>query len=172
MSRADRWLRLLSGALAGIGSLVLVYLMVATSVDVILRSATGRGLRGVVEYSELLLAVLVFLGLGHAQRTDAHIAIDVLVRRLPRLTERIVTTAGLVITILVLLFLAYATASSAIASFQEGERHYGVTAAPMWPARAAIPLGFTVMALECLIQAMSKWVVPAQTPLQQPVAQT
>lgn len=143
--------------LATVGSLVLVYLMIATSLDVILRNATGRGLRGVVEYSELLMAALVFLGLGQAQRTDAHIAVDVLVHRLPRPASRAVTTLGLLITVLVLLFLAYATANSALESFQAGEHHYGVAAAPMWPARAVIPLGFGVMALECLMQAIKLW---------------
>jgi len=157
LDRADRWLRTLSGALAAVGSLVLVYLMVGTSLDVILRNASGRGLHGVVEYSEIFMAALVFLGLGQAQRTDAHIAVDVFVRRLPRPGGRVVTTLGLVVTVLVLLFLTYATANSAMESFQAGERHYGVAGVPMWPARAAIPVGLAVMALECLLQAVRHW---------------
>ncbi len=171
VTRVDRWLKVLSAALAAVGALVLVYLMVATSVDVFLRNTTGRGLHGVVEYSEILMAALVFLGLGQAQRTDAHIAVDIVVRRLPRPAERVVTTAGLVVTVVVLLFLAYATANSAVESFQAGERHYGVAAVPMWPARASIPLGLTVMALEGVVQAIRQWTAPAEVPRHQPVAQ-
>lgn len=163
VDRVDRWLKVLSAVLAAVGSLVLVYLMIGTSADVILRNTTGRGLHGVVEYSEIFMAALVFLGLGQAQRTDTHIAVDVVVRRLPGAGGRVVTTLGLLITVGVLAFLAYATANSAVESFQAGERHYGVAGVPMWPARACIPVGLAVMALECLLQAVRHWTGPAGT---------
>lgn len=156
-ARIDKWLRILSGTLAGGGALVLGYLMLATSLDVIMRTSTGRGFQGVVEYSELVMAALVFLGLGQAQRTDSHIAVDVVVRRLPRSAERAVVSFGMVLSAALLISLTNYTALSAIESFEAGERHYGIASAPMWPARAAIPIGLGVMALECLIQAWSRW---------------
>lgn len=164
MARADRWLGALSRALAGVGSVVLLYLMLATSLDVLLRNTTGRGLQGVVEYSEIVMAALVFLGLGQAQRTDAHIAVDVLVRRLPTTLGRVLTTLGLVLSVLLLVFLAYHTAVAAVDSFQAGERHYGIASVPLWPARAAIPIGLAVMALECALQALRHWAGRSRAP--------
>lgn len=161
MTRVDRGLRTLSGILAGVGALVLGYLMLATSLDVIMRTSTGRGVHGVVEYSEIVMAALVFLGLGQAQRTDSHIAVDVVVRRLRPAMERVVVTLGLVLSVMLLLFLAYHTALSAVESFQAGERHYGIASVPLWPARAAIPVGLGVMALECAVQALGRWITPS-----------
>lgn len=170
MKLADRVLKGLSATLAVLGTLVVVFLMFATSIDVLRRAITGRGVVGVVEYSEIMMAALVFFGLAYAQRTDQHISVDLVVRRFPPVIRRAVLAFALLFTCAVLGWIAYHTFDSALDSFLRGEIHFGIASVPIWPARAVIPLGLTVMALECLRQLFELLAVPVgASPLEQSI---
>ncbi|MGY1915588.1 TRAP transporter small permease [Blastococcus sp. HT6-30] len=145
-----------------IAALLIVGIMISTALDVLVRQITGSSIPGVVEYSEVLLAGLVFLGLAYAQRTGAHIGVDLVTERLPTRTAHVVRAVGLVVAIAVLLWMTYETAVVAVNSFQVGEFRFGLVPVPIWPIRIVIPLGLVALILELALSTYDE-IVGART---------
>lgn len=86
----ERIVRRLSAAAGGAGMVCLLPLMVLTGVDVAGRTLFGRPLPGVFEISEFLLAACVLLGAAHTHQEKGHVAVGLLLSRLPpRLREAV-----------------------------------------------------------------------------------
>lgn len=145
-----------------IAALLIVGIMISTALDVLVRQITGSSIPGVVEYSEVLLAGLVFLGLAYAQRTGAHIGVDLVTERMPARVAHVVRAFGLVVAIGVLLWMTYETALVAINSFQVGEFRFGLVPVPIWPIRIVIPLGLVALILELALSTYDE-IVGART---------
>ncbi|SEK20041.1 TRAP-type mannitol/chloroaromatic compound transport system, small permease component [Blastococcus sp. DSM 46786] len=164
--RADGTVRKVIHAIATtfgvIAALLIVGIMISTALDVLVRQVTGSSIPGVVEYSEVLLAGLVFLGLAYAQRTGAHIGVDLVTERLPARVAHVVRAIGLFVAIAVLLWMTYETAIVAINSFQVGEFRFGLVPVPIWPIRIVIPLGLVALVLELALSTYDE-IVGART---------
>ncbi|WP_166532108.1 TRAP transporter small permease subunit [Blastococcus xanthinilyticus] len=143
-----RAIHALATAFGVLAALLIVGIMLSTALDVLVRQLTGSSIPGVVEYSEVLLAGLVFLGLAYAQRTGAHIGVDLVTERLPVRTAHVVRAIGLVVVLAVLLWTTYETTVVAIRSFEVGEFRFGLVPVPIWPVRMVIPLGLVALVLE------------------------
>lgn len=136
--------------LAALASGCIAVLMLLTVVDVIRRNLTGRALPGTVEYSELLMVALVFLGLATAQRRKDHVAVNIVTSRLPPRTSRIIQLVGYSVVLLFIVWMAWETAAEAVKSLVRGEVRIGLQSVVVWPARVAIPLGLTALTLQLL----------------------
>ena len=88
------WIDRANRVLTVIASSVIAFMCVSSLAD-----AVGRSLRhpifGLFELNELLLVAVVFLGLGAAQWTGSHIAVDVVSRSLPRRVRLVFETVTL-----------------------------------------------------------------------------
>lgn len=122
--------------------------MVSTAADVTSRQLTGSSIPGVVEYSEVLMVGLIFLGLAYAQRVGAHIGVDLVTERMPVRVAHAVRTVGLVIAIGIVAIMAWETLEVALRSFESREFRFGLVQVPIWPARLMIPLGLGALLLE------------------------
>jgi TRAP-type C4-dicarboxylate transport system permease small subunit len=145
-----------------IAALLIVGIMFSTAADVLSRQLTGSSIPGVVEYSEVLLAGLVFLGLAYAQRTGAHIGVDLFTDRMRPRVGHVVRAVGLVIAIAMLLWMTYETTVVAIRSFEVGEFRFGLVPVPIWPVRMVIPLGLVALLLELALTTYDE-IVGART---------
>src|SRR5215510_15772282 len=87
--------------LARIASVALALIAVVTFCDVIARKVFNSGFTFTVEMTEMLMAVIVFLGVGLVTHQRGHIVVDVLTLRL---SERARVWLGLVTNILSLGF--------------------------------------------------------------------
>lgn len=134
-----------------ISALCVVALMLTTTADVLRRTATGRALPGSVEYGELLMVGMVFLGLAYAQHQKEHVSVSVLTSRLPVRSAMVVRTTGMLTMVGFLLWLSVAAYGEAMRSLASGEYRFGLLQVPMWPARLVIPVGVALLALETLI---------------------
>ena len=160
---ADRWIGWVSRAMAATCGAAIALLMVMTCVDVARRFLTGRSIPGVIEYSEVLLAGVVFLGMGMAQRLGAHVRMEALVARLrPRARAWVEAIAAFFCAALVVA-LTSSTAEAAAASIAAGEFRHGLAEVPIWPAKLVIPIGLAVFALE-LIRSGVRSVAAATAP--------
>lgn len=130
--------------IAGVGIAVL---MLATALDVGSRIITGRSVPGVIEVTEVVLVISVYFALLTAGRDGQHIRVRLLTDRLVPPVRRVVRSLGLAISILIVGWLTWATASKAIDSVISGEYRIGLAHVPIWPARVAIPLGLLLLAL-------------------------
>ena len=59
-----------------LGAVALALMMLATTLDVVLRAVANRPIRGVVDLVELMVLLVVFLGLPEAFRRDEQITVD------------------------------------------------------------------------------------------------
>jgi TRAP-type C4-dicarboxylate transport system permease small subunit len=76
------WERRADAALGIAASAILFGMMTLTFVDVILRYAFNRPLRGGFEVTELMLLVLIFAGLPLVTHANEHVTMDLIDRRL------------------------------------------------------------------------------------------
>lgn len=137
--------------IAIISALCVVAIALSITLDVALRSFRGAGIKGVVEYTEILLTALVFLALADSERTRSHIKL-VLVTGLvrPRLAGLMRLTGG-VVTLVLVAAMAWFAFDRLLISLETHEFRYGLLRVPTWPARLAIFIGFLILALECLV---------------------
>lgn len=141
-----------SGFIAGA---CILLLMVGVIADIAVRTLAGHALRGVVDYSETGIVLCAFVALGFAQRDHAHVAVDTLVENLPRPGVLFCTWLVVVITVPLLVWLVVETAQLAQHSYQTGEYRFGLSRVQLWPARAMLPIGLGLWAMEILRQAVN-----------------
>lgn len=141
----------MSTAFGVLAAVLIMAIMFSTAADVTARQVTGSSIAGVVEYSEVLMVGLIFLGLAYAQRTGAHIGVDLVTERLPARVAHGVRSVGLVIAMVVITIMAWQTLEVALRSVQSGEYRFGLVQVPIWPARLLIPIGLTALLLELAV---------------------
>lgn len=141
-------------ALAVLAATCLGVLMMLTVADVTRRNITGRALPGTVEYSELLMVALVFLGLAAAQRRKEHVAVNLLTSRLPVHVSRLVRIAGLVVVLLFIGWMTWKTGQEAHRSLSRNEVRIGLQSVQVWPARLAMPVGLAALFLQVVADVL------------------
>ncbi len=154
MNRAVTLVRRLSRWFAVAAAALIMVAMALTCVDVVSRTVTGKSVPGLLEMSEIVLVLLVYLGIAHAQQTKTHVAVNLVTSRLPWPFARAVIVGGLVVVELILVWAVYATSVFAVEAVQSSEARYGITAVPIWPARIVLPLGLFLLLLELAIDTV------------------
>jgi TRAP-type C4-dicarboxylate transport system permease small subunit len=148
LGRLDAALGRISTVAADLSAVGILLLMVATIVDVGLRIAGPWGVPGIVEYSEVVLVAIVFLGMGSAQRLGQHVATTVFTDRLPDRWERVCRVSSLALGLMLIGAMTYWSVVRAIGSVGVGEARFGVMHVPIWPARIALALGLVLLSVE------------------------
>lgn len=144
MKILDTLSRSISTVTAVIATLCTLALAITISLDVVMRFASGRSLPGLVEASETLLVMMVFLGLAYCAYTGSHITMDLVTSALPPRTAALLRSIGDLAVIVLLLWMLFATGTRAVSSFATGEFKFGLVEWPLWPARGAIALGIAI----------------------------
>jgi len=150
----DRAVRVLEPVMRAIAAIGILVLMLMTIANIALRT-TGRGITGVIEITEVLLVVIVFLGMTTAGRDGQHIRASLLTDRLPGEGSRGVRISAAVISLGILAWMISATTIRAIASVHAGEFRFGLVPVPIWPARVVIPIGLAALAVVVVLQLVS-----------------
>jgi len=145
-----------SGGLAILGVVSVFIMMFGVSVDVILRLLVSKPIPGVTEFSELLMAVIVFLGLAFTQIHNRHVKVELLTLRLsPRHQEVLGLVTAIIALGLMILFVMY-TGRAAIESIQVQEFRYGLIRFPIWPSRLALPIGGFVLCVYLAVDLLRR----------------
>lgn len=142
----------LTQAMAFLAVFCIVAMLIAIVADVTRRSLAGKAVPGVVELGEVAMVVIVFLGLGFAERRGAHVAMTLVVRKLAPRTAAIVNGLGLLLVVVVVGWMVWVTADRALDSFAVKEYRFGLVRVPVWPARIAIAVGLAVYFLELVFR--------------------
>ena len=139
------------GALAGIGTILLIFSVVP---DLLARGLFGTAIYGMAETSTMLLVFVVFLALPAAQLRKEHFYVAILDAKLPPAALRIVMLLRYVVSAIVTGIFAWYSITSAWEATLRLEQSYAVIAFPVWPARIAVACGFTLMTLQLVIDAV------------------
>lgn len=141
----------LSTAMAVVSASSILLIMVTMLVDILSRVARGEAIPGAYALVEALLVVGAFFALGVAEWGGDNVRVTLFLRYLPQKVRNKVKLVGTAISILIVLWLFWATSSEAWSSYQMREVDMGVVAFHVWPVRIALAIGTLVLVI-ALIQ--------------------
>ncbi len=145
--RLERFHRVLSYlAAAGMFAMMLPIVF-----DVCGRLLFNAPLRGAFEFTGLVMAFVIYLGIPYAQTERTHVRVSFLVDRMSLSGQRWVCALVHLFSVLVTSIVLYATATQAFYSVKVGEYMYGSTRFPMWPSRLLVAFGLLFLGLQFLV---------------------
>jgi TRAP-type C4-dicarboxylate transport system permease small subunit len=122
-----------------------------TAADVVKRLLTGWPIGGVMQLSECLMVVMVFLGIAYAQAHRRHIRVTILLSRLNPRTVVVLDILSCIVQVVVLSFLAWKTLEEGLWSCSILEYRVGDIRLPIYWARMLIPIGTVALIGQLLI---------------------
>ena len=150
----------ISSVLNAVGTGVLSVLMLLTCADVFLRYFLNRPIPGVFELTELAMVVVVFFGLAYTASKNSHIAVDLVVARLPQRWQGAIDFITGVISLGVIALIIWQSALFA----QEALAYHEVSDIldiPTFYFKFLVPLGASVLFLQLvasLFESLSRMV--------------
>jgi len=155
---AARWigpaLRAVEQVLLAGSALVILFEMLLVGAEVLMRYVFNSPIPGQLEGSELLMPVIVFFAISYTQATHGHVGMDLMLDALPPRRRRYASMAALVVSVFLCSVIAYFSFKNALQLW----RYHDVTMSPpyfpTWPAAAAVPLGYALVALRMFVQVL------------------
>ncbi len=142
-----RILRLITRYMAYGSAVALFFLTMLTVVHVMGRSFFNSPVRGTIEISTFVLLIIVTLGWCSAALAQGHIKVDLLVDRLPKRAQFIITNITLILSFVIL---AFATWASGIAAMGDA-RYTSVLKIPDIPFKWVMTVGFGMFCICTLV---------------------
>ena len=159
LRRLDRLVGFLEVVLNTIGGAVLVVFAFLVLFDVIARYLFNYSIPGIYELMQLGLVIIVYFGIAYAQQKGDHVRIELFSNEnFPRM-ERVVRIVGDLAGIAICTIIAWRSGQNAYDAWLTGDAMSGLIAWRTWPAMAAVPLGFGLLALRIAIDLIewSTW---------------
>ena len=144
--RVAAWL-----AAAGVGALMLAIAVVMA--DIVTRKGLGFSIRGTIDLTQLAQIACAFLALPLVFLRESHVSVDAFTDRLPRVLRRFVHRIAAVITLALMLAIAWYSFLQAGIQVGQGDKSVtlGIPILAYWlPA-------LTGMALSCAAAAVVIW---------------
>jgi TRAP-type C4-dicarboxylate transport system permease small subunit len=143
----DRFLRLL----AYTAGAIMLLLMAFTVVDVVLRYLFNAPLKSVYEFTEFVMAAIVFLGIAYTGWIGGHIAVDMFAKWLDQPRWRWITALLAFISAALFATIAYRATLETIATIDQVSNRL---AWPHYPFRFTVALGCGLFAVVLAIQGL------------------
>ncbi len=147
----------LTQLLSVFAGIFMVIVMLLMTLDVTLRNTSGRPLSGLVDWTELLLVLMVFFGIAEAQRTGEHVAIEVIADMFPRWLRSVSYLIGGTVALLIVLPMVYANTRNAVGSYAIREFRRGLAEVPIWPGRIVLAAGLMLFALQIVATSVHRF---------------
>lgn len=147
-----RFVQLTQG-LAAVSSVIFAFLAIGTLTDVIGRTVFDNPLPGVVDLAALCLVLSVFLSLGQAEVTEAHVRMKLVTVRLKPRWQRNLQTFAMLISAAFLGLMVWGSYLRLIRSYNSREELFGTIPLLIWPFRFVIVAGVFILACACLLKA-------------------
>jgi len=141
----------LSKGSAYLAGLILVSLVLLILTEIFLRSFFDISTMIADEYSGYLYLASIFLALGYAFSSDAHIRINIVTSRLSKKTNKKIDILAAIITLGVLSFALYRTILFTYDSYELEMLSENVSETPLYLTQLAMPIGITVFMLAVVV---------------------
>jgi TRAP-type C4-dicarboxylate transport system permease small subunit len=143
----DRLLRLL----ALVSGVLILVLMAFTVLDVFLRYVFNAPFKSVYEFTEFVMAAIVFLGMAYTGWVGGHISVDVFAKWLDRPALRFLTTIIAFAGAALFALIAY---RAALETFDTIDQVSNRLAWPHFPFRFTVVIGSALLAAVLVIQGV------------------
>jgi len=140
-----------------LSGLLIFFMTVTVSADVILRNLKWANLPWVVEISEYILFIATFLAAPWVMHKDGHTRVDLLIRMLPLSAGTITRTIADGVALAVCLFLLYYGARTALEALRLNSQIFKQLVIPEWWLYAIIPVTGTLLTIEFLIRILGRF---------------
>jgi C4-dicarboxylate transporter DctQ subunit len=131
-----------------IGSLLAV-MVIITCLQVVLRYVFDSGIVWGLEATSYAFLWMVLLGLSYGVRTNSHIAVDLLLTRLPGKSRRLVLLLSVTLGLIYTLTMLYGTTIYVECLYQLDIDAQNIPL-PKWLLSSGLPLGFLLLFLRLL----------------------
>lgn len=157
LSRIDRGLYRIEAVFGVIAGLAVLLLMFLAVVSVGGRNFFNAPLPGYVDWIQMAMPLIAFLGISYAQRDGGHIRMDILIGRLKGRALWAAEFLTTLATLILMALLVWGSWSHFQRSFDWGAPMWSRDstidiALPLWPAKILVPIAFSIMVLRLLLQ--------------------
>lgn len=161
MQKLQKMESCLANVMGIISAAALIFMMLSTALDATSRSLFNFPLPGVYEFSEISMAIIVYLGLLWAQHDRKHIRISLISENKSLPGKQAWEAVGWFFAALFLLILAVPTIEGAYTSFLDKEFRWGIIQMPIWWVKIVVACGlvlaFIQMALHFILAIYSSF---------------
>ena len=137
---------------SGCAAWLILFMTLLITVDVLGRSFFGLPVYFSTEVSGYILVALTFLGLAYTQRKGKHIRIQLLTRHLPAGAQRYLELTILIIGIIVVGWLTWATKDPVIQNYVFQRTSITNLETPMWIPWLLVPVGFFMLTIQFIAE--------------------
>lgn len=157
LSRLDRGLLRIERVFALLSGLAVFSLMFLAVWSVTGRKFFNAPLPGYVDWIEMAMPFIAFLGIAYVQRDGTHIRMDILIGRLSGRALWLAELISVILILLLVLALIWGSWSHFSRSFDMNAAMWSRDSSidiglPIWPAKLVVPVSFSVLVLRLLIQ--------------------
>jgi TRAP-type C4-dicarboxylate transport system permease small subunit len=135
-------------ALSGLASLFCMFFI---SIAVGSRDVLNQSVPGMLEITQMMLVLIIFLPLAYVEKNKGHLQITVLYSILPRGVQSVLDLLWKILTFALFAFLAAVSFQGMVTSFLEHEASWGDLAFPLWIPKLFIFIGCLSMAIYNLV---------------------
>lgn len=139
--------------LAFIASILIIFVMVMVSIDVVLRYFFNAPMMGVLEISEYMMLYIPMLGAAWLLRIRGHVNIDIVVGFFNSRNQSILNSVTYAICAVTCAFIAYWGGVTTWDQYQRGILDIKAIEIPKFTFLASIPIGFFLLFIEFLRNA-------------------
>lgn len=147
----EKLIRGMARTLAVLSASAIVVMVIAITIDVFVRNATGASLGGMIEIAETAMVTAVAFGLAWAGVQGEHVAVTLLTDRFGPRLARATNIFVWILTAFYTGWLSYANILNSIDATRLGEVRFGLVQWPMYPMRWVLTLGFISLFLVALV---------------------
>lgn len=130
-------------------AILLAAMTLLTFSQVVMRYVFNSGLTWAVEFTTILFACMIFIGISYGVRVGAHIGVDALVKLLPVRPRRYVSIVAVLLCLVYAGMVIYGSLQY-VAKMKSAGIELEDMAIPMWVVRAILPIGFMLLVLRFL----------------------
>ena len=134
-----------------LGVAFIIILMFFTACEILGRYLFNQPIPGYVEDTELIMAAIVFLGIGYTQRVRAHIRMDLVIKKMRGRFYHITESLSLLLALIAYGMIFIFSFQFTVDAYQVGDvTEYLHT--PTWPSKLCVPLGSFFLCTRFIIQ--------------------
>lgn len=167
------WSRLEDG-MNLIAAAAIFVLMFIGVFQIVGRTAFDTAIHGYIDYMEQASALFAFLGIAYAQRTGAHIRMDLLLRGVSKRFLWAMELFAVLVALVIITILVETTFENFLRAYQLGDSTIDIKL-KTWPTKLLVPIVLAVLWLRLALQAAdyARLVAhPEATPIAVPVIET